>query len=84
VTEQAIQTLFPLLDKGDTIVDGANTNFNDDIRRAAQLKEHGLNYIDQGTSGGIWGLHNGFCIMVGGEAGAAATSRRLCLSAVWE
>jgi 6-phosphogluconate dehydrogenase len=67
VTEQMIQTLIPLLDKGDTIIDGGNTNFNDDIRRAAMLQEHGLNYIDQGTSGGVWGLENGFCIMVGGE-----------------
>ncbi|HJZ48083.1 MAG TPA: decarboxylating 6-phosphogluconate dehydrogenase [Roseiflexaceae bacterium] len=67
VTEQMIHTLIPLLAKGDTIVDGGNTNFNDDMRRAAMLKVHGLNYIDQGTSGGIWGLENGFCIMVGGE-----------------
>jgi len=67
VTEQMIQTLIPLLEQGDTIIDGGNTNFNDDIRRAEMLKQHGLNYIDQGTSGGIWGLENGFCIMVGGE-----------------
>jgi 6-phosphogluconate dehydrogenase len=67
VTEQMIQTLIPLLSPGDTIIDGGNTNFNDDIRRANMLKEHGLNYIDQGTSGGVWGLENGFCIMVGGE-----------------
>jgi 6-phosphogluconate dehydrogenase len=67
VTEQMIQHLIPLLAAGDTIIDGGNTNFNDDIRRAAMLKQHGLNYIDQGTSGGIWGLENGFCLMVGGE-----------------
>ena len=67
VTEQMIQTLIPLLSPGDTIIDGGNTNFNDDIRRANMLKQHGLNYIDQGTSGGVWGLENGFCIMVGGE-----------------
>lgn len=67
VTEQMIQKLIPLLSEGDTIIDGGNTNFNDDMRRAAMLKEHGLNYIDQGTSGGVWGLENGFCIMVGGE-----------------
>jgi 6-phosphogluconate dehydrogenase len=66
VTEQAIQKLIPLLQPGDTIVDGGNTNFNDDQRRGAMLKTHELNYIDQGTSGGIWGLENGFCIMVGG------------------
>jgi len=67
VTEQMIRTVTPLLEVGDTIVDGGNTNFNDDMRCAAMLKEHGLNYIDQGTSGGVWGPENGFCIMVGGE-----------------
>src|SRR5262245_13992707 len=53
VTEQTIEKLIPLLQPGDTIIDGGNTNFNDDQRRAAQLRQHGLNYIDQGTSGGI-------------------------------
>ena len=67
MTEQMIRTVTPLLEVGDTIVDGGNTNFNDDMRCAAMLKEHGLNYIDQGTSGGVWGPENGFCIMVGGE-----------------
>jgi len=67
VTEQMILTLIPLLSPGDTIIDGGNTNFHDDMRRAALLTEHGLNYIDQGPSGGIWGLENGFCLMVGGE-----------------
>lgn len=69
VTEQMIQNLIPLLAPGDTIIDGGNTNYHDDQRRAAMLKTHSLNYIDQGTSGGVWGLENGFCIMVGGEAG---------------
>lgn len=67
VTESMITTLTALLEPGDTIIDSGNTNFHDDQRRAAQLKAHGLNYIDQGTSGGIWGLENGFCLMVGGE-----------------
>ena len=67
VTESMITTLTTLLEPGDTIIDSGNTNFHDDQRRAAQLKAHGLNYIDQGTSGGIWGLENGFCLMVGGE-----------------
>ncbi|MFO7170492.1 MAG: decarboxylating 6-phosphogluconate dehydrogenase [Chloroflexota bacterium] len=70
VTEQAIDALVPLLSPGDTIIDGGNTNYNDDIRRAAKLKEHQINYIDQGTSGGIWGLENGFAIMVGGDPAA--------------
>jgi 6-phosphogluconate dehydrogenase len=67
VTEQMIEKLIPLLSPGDTIVDGGNTNFNDDIRRAEMLKPHGINYVDEGTSGGIWGLENGFCLMVGGD-----------------
>ena len=67
VTESMITTLTTLLEPGDTIIDSGNTNFHDDQRRAAQLKAHGLNYIDQGTSGGIWGLENGFCLMVGGD-----------------
>ncbi len=67
VTESMIDTLTTLLEPGDTIIDSGNTNFHDDQRRAAQLKAHGINYIDQGTSGGIWGLENGFCLMVGGE-----------------
>jgi 6-phosphogluconate dehydrogenase len=67
VTEMMIDSLIPLLAPGDTIVDGGNTNFHDDQRRAERLKGHGLNYIDQGTSGGIWGLELGFCLMVGGD-----------------
>jgi 6-phosphogluconate dehydrogenase len=67
VTDKTISALVPLLNSGDTIIDGGNTNFNDDMRRAAQLKEHGINYLDQGTSGGIWGLEKGFCLMVGGD-----------------
>jgi len=67
VTEQMIGTLVPLLAPGDTLIDGGNTNFNDDQRRAGELKAHGITYVDQGTSGGIWGLQIGFCLMVGGD-----------------
>jgi 6-phosphogluconate dehydrogenase len=67
VTEKMIATLMPLLTPGDTIIDGGNTNFHDDMRRAGELKAQGINYLDQGTSGGIWGLEKGFCLMVGGE-----------------
>ncbi|MEI7646510.1 MAG: decarboxylating 6-phosphogluconate dehydrogenase [Chloroflexales bacterium] len=67
VTEQMIETLIPLLAPGDTLIDAGNTNFHDDQRRAAMLKAHALNYLDQGTSGGVWGLENGYCLMVGGE-----------------
>jgi 6-phosphogluconate dehydrogenase len=66
VTEAMIDHLVPLLAPGDTIVDGGNTNWRDDQRRAEKLQAHGINYVDEGTSGGIWGLQNGFCLMVGG------------------
>ncbi|MBU6333707.1 MAG: decarboxylating 6-phosphogluconate dehydrogenase [Chloroflexi bacterium] len=72
VTERAIDTLIGLLEPGDTIIDSGNTNFNDDIRRARRLAEHQIHYIDQGTSGGIWGLENGYCLMVGGTAEAVS------------
>jgi 6-phosphogluconate dehydrogenase len=66
-TEHAFQTLLPLLEDGDTIVDGGNSNFRDSQRRAAEAKEKGVSFLDAGVSGGIWGLENGYCIMVGGE-----------------
>jgi 6-phosphogluconate dehydrogenase len=72
VTERAIDTLIGLLEPGDTIIDSGNTNFNDDIRRARRLAEHQIQYIDQGTSGGIWGLENGYCLMVGGDVAAVS------------
>lgn len=67
VTEQMIDTLVPLLATNDTIIDGGNTNYHDDFRRAEKLKAYGINYVDQGTSGGVWGLEVGFSLMVGGE-----------------
>jgi 6-phosphogluconate dehydrogenase len=67
VTEQAIDGLAALLSPGDTIIEAGNTMYKDDIRRAAALKDRGIHYIDQGTSGGIWGLELGFCLMVGGD-----------------
>jgi 6-phosphogluconate dehydrogenase len=66
-TEDTIQKLVSLLNKGDIIIDGGNSMFKDDIRRAKELKEKGLNYVDVGTSGGVWGLKNGYCMMIGGE-----------------
>jgi 6-phosphogluconate dehydrogenase len=66
-TEHAFQTLLPLLEDGDTIVDGGNSNFRDSQRRAAEAKKKGVSFLDAGVSGGIWGLENGYCIMVGGE-----------------
>jgi 6-phosphogluconate dehydrogenase len=67
-TEQTISALAGLLGKGDVIIDGGNTNYKDDIRRAAELKQKGINYVDAGTSGGVWGLKEGYSLMVGGDA----------------
>jgi len=66
-TEAQIEELLEHLEPGDTIIDGGNTNFHDDVRRHAALKEKGIEYVDAGTSGGIWGLQVGYCLMVGGE-----------------
>jgi 6-phosphogluconate dehydrogenase len=66
-TEQAVQQLVELLEAGDVIVDGGNSNFRDSQRRAALARERGIGYIDAGVSGGIWGLENGYCLMVGGD-----------------
>jgi 6-phosphogluconate dehydrogenase len=66
-TQQTVDKLAELLEPGDTIVDGGNTNWHDDIRRAAVLDEQGIHYIDVGTSGGVWGLEVGYCMMVGGH-----------------
>ena len=71
-TEAQIAELVEHLEAGDTIVDGGNTNFHDDVRRHAELAKHGIRYVDAGVSGGIWGLKNGFCLMVGGDREAVA------------
>jgi len=65
-TEQQLRALAPMLDKGDVIVDGGNSNYHDSQRRGAWLAEQGIGFMDSGTSGGIWGLDNGYCLMVGG------------------
>jgi len=66
-TEQTVAKLGELLDAGDTIVDGGNSNWHDDVRRAGELDAKGVHYIDVGTSGGVWGLEVGYCMMVGGH-----------------
>jgi 6-phosphogluconate dehydrogenase len=66
-TEAQIAELMAHLEPGDTVVDGGNTNFHDDVRRHAELATRGVHYVDAGVSGGIWGLQVGFCLMVGGE-----------------
>jgi 6-phosphogluconate dehydrogenase len=69
-TEAMIAELMELLAPGDTIIDGGNTNFHDDVRRHAMVAEKGLKYVDAGTSGGVWGLQVGYCMMVGGDRDA--------------
>jgi len=69
-TEQTIQTLAGKLEKNDVIIDGGNSNFRDSMRRAKELETKGLRFLDAGTSGGIWGLENGYSLMVGGDPSA--------------
>ncbi|WP_340054518.1 NAD(P)-binding domain-containing protein, partial [Pseudomonas sp. JAI120] len=69
-TESTIETLMGLASPGDIIIDGGNSFYKDDIRRAKMLAEKGIHYIDVGTSGGVWGLERGFCMMVGGDKGS--------------
>jgi len=71
--DQTIATLVPLLSPGDIIIDGGNSNFHDSIRRGEQLAKSKIEFIDCGTSGGIWGLENGYCLMVGGTTAAVNT-----------
>ena len=69
-TEDSVVALSKLLAPGDTIIDGGNSFYKDDVRRAAMLKDAGITYLDAGTSGGIWGADRGYCLMVGGDAEA--------------
>jgi 6-phosphogluconate dehydrogenase len=69
-TEQTVQTLGALMAAGDTILDGGNSHFKDDVRRARSLAASGVAYLDVGTSGGVWGLERGYCLMVGGPPDA--------------
>ena len=69
-TQEVIDALVPLLDEGDILIDGGNSPFQHDIERGAALAGHGLRYLDAGTSGGVWGLEVGYCLMVGGERSA--------------
>jgi 6-phosphogluconate dehydrogenase len=68
--DATLQTIVPHLDPGDIVVDGGNSYYHDDIRRAAALKAKGIHYVDCGTSGGVWGLERGYCLMIGGEEDA--------------
>ena len=68
VVDQTIKDLLPSLEAGDILIDGGNSYYVDDIRRAKELKGKGIHYVDVGTSGGVWGLERGYCMMIGGEA----------------
>ena len=65
--DASLDELTPLLERGDTLIDGGNSNYQDDIARAKRLQTRGLHYVDMGTSGGVWGLERGYCLMIGGE-----------------
>jgi 6-phosphogluconate dehydrogenase len=71
-TEEAVRDLLGRLGEGDVVVDGGNSNFRDSQRRAALAAEHRIGYVDAGVSGGVWGLENGYCLMVGGEEDAVS------------
>jgi 6-phosphogluconate dehydrogenase len=67
-TESTVQKLAAAMEAGDTIIDGGNSFYKDDIRRACELKKRGINYMDAGTSGGVWGVERGYCLMIGADA----------------
>src|SRR6478672_10661348 len=68
VVDQSISDLLPHLERDDIIIDGGNSHYVDDIRRAKELAAKGIHYVDVGTSGGVWGLERGYCMMIGGES----------------
>ena len=69
-TEQTVLALAERMETGDIIIDGGNSYYKDDVRRAKVLKGKGIHYVDVGTSGGVWGLERGYCLMIGGESDA--------------
>ena len=72
ITEQTVNELASLLERDDTVIDGGNSYYRDDIRRAHALAEKGIHHVDVGTSGGVWGLNRGYCLMIGGETEVVA------------
>src|ERR1700743_3110130 len=70
LVDQTLEQLVPLLDADDTIIDGGNSYYRDDITRSKSVRPKGLHYLDVGTSGGVWGLERGYCLMIGGDAAA--------------
>ena len=77
-TEGAYETLLGLLEPGDVLVDGGNSNFRDSQRRGQGASEKGIRFLDAGVSGGVWGLEGGYCVMVGGNPEAFAVIEPLC------
>src|SRR5215471_14595666 len=67
ITDKTIAALADVLEPGDTIIDGGNSYYHDDLRHAAELRQKGIHHVDVGTSGGVWGFERGFCLMIGGE-----------------
>ena len=72
VVDSTLEQLVPLLDPDDTVIDGGNSYYRDDITRAKELSGNGVHYIDMGTSGGVFGLERGYCLMIGGDDTAAS------------
>ncbi len=70
ITEAVVEQLGAALERGDAMIDGGNSMFKDDVRRAEELAQQGIDYLDCGTSGGVWGIDRGYCLMIGGEAAA--------------
>jgi 6-phosphogluconate dehydrogenase len=77
ITEKTLDFLLDHLSSGDTVIDGGNTNYKDTVARAERAKDKGIAYIDAGTSGGVWGLEAGYCLMVGGDKDAVERHRRV-------
>ncbi|MDA1296492.1 MAG: decarboxylating 6-phosphogluconate dehydrogenase [Chloroflexi bacterium] len=75
ITEETVTQLAELLDRGDTVIDGGNSNYKESIRRSEMLAERGIDYLDCGTSGGVWGLDNGYCLTIGGDKAAYERNR---------
>ena len=76
ITDKTIAELAEVLEEGDTIIDGGNTHYVEDIRHANALREKGIHHVDVGTSGGVWGFERGFCLMIGGETRSSTASAR--------
>jgi 6-phosphogluconate dehydrogenase len=72
VVDRSLASLAPLLEEGDTVIDGGNSYYRDDIRRASELRVRAIHYVDVGTSGGVWGAERGYCLMIGGEREAVS------------